>query len=122
MRRLRGTEFDEMPNGVCHIILLFLREGAPPVPEFVGELDFPRHDYSMPYTEYSLPDDAILRGMHPLHLDQMPASRRGATHNCCRCSEMRKVCGITQECVRHGVYTECANFRGGDPTVEVHCP
>jgi hypothetical protein len=46
-----GTEFDEMPNGVRHIILLFLGEGVPPIPEFIGELDFPRHTYSMPYTE-----------------------------------------------------------------------
>jgi len=46
-----GTEFDEMPNRVRHIILLFLGEGVPPIPEFIGELDFPRHTYSMPYTE-----------------------------------------------------------------------
>lgn len=44
-----GTEFDEMPNGMRHIILLFLGEGVPPIPEFIGELDL--HTYSMPYTE-----------------------------------------------------------------------
>jgi hypothetical protein len=34
------------------IVLLVLGEGIPPLPEFVGELDFPGHAYSMPYTEY----------------------------------------------------------------------
>jgi hypothetical protein len=48
------AEFDEKPNGVRHIILLFLREGVPPVLEFIGELDFPSHTHSMPYTEYLL--------------------------------------------------------------------
>src|SRR5580692_678023 len=43
-----------MPNGVRHIILLFLGEGVPPFPKFIGELDLPRHSCSMPYTEYSL--------------------------------------------------------------------
>ena len=41
-----------MPNRVRHIILLFLGEGVPPIPEFIGELDFHATTYSMPYTEY----------------------------------------------------------------------
>src|SRR5437879_10721187 len=28
-------------------------ESVPTIPEFIGKLDFPRHTYSMPYTEYS---------------------------------------------------------------------
>jgi hypothetical protein len=48
------TEFDEMPNGVRDIVLLFLEEGLPPIAEFIGEIDFPRHIYNMPYTEYLL--------------------------------------------------------------------
>ena len=47
------TEFHEKPNRVRHIVLLFFGESVPPIPEFVCELDFPRHTYSMPYTEYS---------------------------------------------------------------------
>jgi hypothetical protein len=53
MRETEGrTEFDEMPHGMGQIVLLVLGEGIPPLPEFVGELDFPGHAYSMPYTEY----------------------------------------------------------------------
>jgi hypothetical protein len=37
---------------VRHIILLCLRESVPRISEFVGELDFPWHIHSMPYTEY----------------------------------------------------------------------
>src|ERR1019366_7103089 len=48
------TEFHEMPDAVRHVVLLFLGEGIPPISEFIGELDFPRHAYSMPYTEYFL--------------------------------------------------------------------
>jgi hypothetical protein len=56
VRETQGrTEFDEMPNGVRHIILLILGEGAPPIPEFVGEFDFPRHAYSMHPQEENSP-------------------------------------------------------------------
>jgi hypothetical protein len=58
-----GTEFDEMPNRVRHIILLFLGEGVPPILEFIRELDFPRHTYSMPYTEYSQLSRALRYGL-----------------------------------------------------------
>ena len=55
MRETEGrAEFNQMPNRVGHIILLCLGEGVPPISEFIGELDFPRHIYSMPYTEYPL--------------------------------------------------------------------
>lgn len=53
MRETEGwTKFDEMSNGVRHIVLLPFGKGIPPIPEFIGELDFPSHSYSMPYTEY----------------------------------------------------------------------
>jgi hypothetical protein len=42
------TEFDEMPNGVRDVVLLFLGEGVPPISEFVCELDFPRRTHRMP--------------------------------------------------------------------------
>jgi hypothetical protein len=58
-----GTEFDEMPNRVRHILLLFLGEGVPSIPEFIGELDFPSHSYSMPYTEYSQLSRALRYGL-----------------------------------------------------------
>ena len=61
-----------MPNGVRRIILLFLGEGIPPISEFVGELDFPRHTYSMPYTEYSLASITLRRDVSliPMVYDQ----------------------------------------------------
>ena len=49
------AEFHEMPDAVRHIVLLFLGEDIPPISEFIGELDFPRHASSMPYTEYHSP-------------------------------------------------------------------
>jgi len=48
----RWAEFNEMPYGVCHIVLLLFSEGGPPILEFIGELDVPWHTNSMPYTEY----------------------------------------------------------------------
>src|SRR5580658_2601697 len=38
-----------MPNRVCHVILLRLGEAPLPIPEFIGELDLPRHTCSIPY-------------------------------------------------------------------------
>jgi hypothetical protein len=37
---------------VCHIILLFLGDRVPPILEFIGKLNVPGHNLSMPYTEY----------------------------------------------------------------------
>jgi hypothetical protein len=45
------AEFDEMPHGVGHIVLLLFRERIPPVLEFVSKFDIPGHSYSMPFTE-----------------------------------------------------------------------
>ena len=42
-----------MPHGVSHVVLLVFGEAVPPGLEFAGELDFPSHSYSMPYTEYA---------------------------------------------------------------------
>ena len=64
-----------MPNGVRHIILLFLGEGVPPISEFIDELDFPRHTYSMPYTEYSLGPRKFMKnsiGSVPGFVGQVP--------------------------------------------------
>src|ERR1017187_2637509 len=49
----RRAKFHEMAHGVRYIILLFQGEAVPPISKFVGELDFPRHTCSMPYTECS---------------------------------------------------------------------
>jgi len=48
----RWAKFNEMPSGVRDIVLLFFRDGVPPILEFIGELDFPGHTNSMPFTEY----------------------------------------------------------------------
>jgi hypothetical protein len=61
----RWAKFNEMPNGVRDIVLLLFRDGVPPILEFIGELDFPGHTNSMPFTEYQAQAPAIRGGQFP---------------------------------------------------------
>jgi hypothetical protein len=44
MREAEGRpEFGEKLHRVRNVVLLILRKGAPPAPEFVGKFNLPRH-------------------------------------------------------------------------------